>query len=66
VIGARSSGRRLVPREEEQVVALGARKMQPLRDRGDHLLRRLRSALPLQTRVVIRRHVAQRGNLLPP
>ncbi|BCB74583.1 hypothetical protein GCM10022251_81570 [Phytohabitans flavus] len=35
-------------------------------DRGDHLLGRVRSALPLKPRVVIGRHVAQRGRLFPP
>ena len=61
---AAPAGRRVVPGEAEQVVALVERQVQPLRDRGDHLLRRLRPALPLQPRVVVGRHVAERGDLL--
>ena len=62
----RAAGRRVVPGEAEQVVALVERQVQALRDRGDHLLRRLRPALPLEPGVVVGRHVAQRGDLLAP
>ncbi len=59
-------GRRLVPGEAEEVVALVEREVQALGDRGDHLLRRLRAALALEPGVVVGRHVAQRGDLLAP
>ena len=51
--------------EPEQVVALVEREVQPLRDRRDHLPGRLGSAFPLEPRVVVGRHVAERGDLLP-
>ena len=59
-------GGRVVPGEPEEVVALVEREVQPLRDRRDHLLRGLRPALPLEPRVVVGRHVAERGDLLAP
>nr|BFF25432.1 hypothetical protein GCM10025732_33970 [Glycomyces mayteni] len=55
---------RPVPREAEQVVAFDARQVQALRDRGEHLLRRLRAALAFEPRVVVHGHVAQRRDLL--
>ena len=39
-------------------------QVQPLGDRGDHLLRRLRARALLESRVVVGRHVAQRRDLL--
>ena len=66
VLAGRAPRRRVVPGEPEQVVALVEREVQSLRDRGDHLLRGLRPALPLEARVVVGRHVAQRGDLLAP
>src|SRR3712207_1095762 len=38
--------------------------MQSLGDRGDHLPRRLGPPLPLDSRVIVGRHVARRGDLL--
>jgi len=50
--------------QPEQVIALVEGEPQGPRDRAEHLLRRLRAALLLQPRVVIRRHAGQRGDLL--
>ena len=47
------------------VLKLGSSRCIDRRDRGNHLLRRLGSALLLQARVVIGGHVAQRSHLLP-
>jgi hypothetical protein len=51
-----------MPGEPEQVVTLGAREMQSLRDRGDHLFGRVWPAFTLESGVVVGRHVAQRGH----
>ena len=64
VLAGRAARGRVVPGEPEQVVALVEREVQSLRDRGDHLLGRLRPALPLEPGVVVGRHVAERGDLL--
>lgn len=50
----------------EEVVSFAERQMQPLSDRGDHLLRRLRAAFLLKARVIVGRHVTQRGDFLAP
>ena len=52
-----------VPGETEQMVALGARQMESLRDGREHLWRRLRSAFPFEPGVVVRRHVRERRGL---
>lgn len=51
-----------MPGEAEQVVAFVEGQMQTLRDRGDHLLGRVRSALPLEPAVVVGGDVAERGD----
>jgi hypothetical protein len=51
--------------EVEQVVPLGAGQVQALRDGGDHLLGRVRSALAFQPAVVVGGDVAEDGDLLP-
>lgn len=56
-------GRRVSGKSEE-VVALAERQMQPLCDRGEHLLRRAGPVAALETGVVVRRHVAEGGDLL--
>ena len=64
VLARSAARRRLVPGQAVEVVALGQRQVQPLRDGGDHLLRGVRPALPLEPGVVVGRHVAQRRDLL--
>ncbi|OEI67437.1 hypothetical protein Cus16_2870 [Curtobacterium sp. ER1/6] len=66
VVGADAGLGRTVPGEAEEVVALLPRQVEPLRDRGDHLLGRLRSGPPLEPGVVVGGHVAERGDLLAP
>jgi hypothetical protein len=66
VLVGRAPGRRVVSGQAEQVVALVDRHVQPLGDRGEHPLRGLGAAFPLQTGVVVGRHVAQRRDLLAP
>ena len=56
----------VVPGEPEQVVTLIEGEVESLRDGGDHLLGWLGSALPLEPRVVVGRHVTERGHFLPP
>lgn len=58
----RSSRGWVVPGEAEQVVAFVEGQMQTLRDRGEHLLGRVRSALPLEPAVVVGGDVAERGD----
>jgi hypothetical protein len=65
VVGAQRAHRRVVPGDAEQVVALVQRQPQPAGDRGEHLLRRLRSAALLEPAVVVGGHAAQRRDLLP-
>ena len=66
VLAARPTRRWVMTGEPEKVVSLIEREMEALRDRRDHLLGRLRPALPFQPRVVVGRHVAEPGHLLPP
>lgn len=66
VIAPGFTGRWLVASESEQVVAFLPAEVETLGDRGDHLLRRLRSPLAFDAHVVVRRHVAQRRDLLAP
>ena len=54
----------VVPGQVEQVVTLVEGQVQALGDGGDHLLGRLRTALPLEAGVVVGRHVAQHRDLL--
>ena len=63
MLAAQRSHRRGVTRQPEQVVALVEREPQAAGDRGEHLLRRLRTATLLEPAVVVHRHVAQRGDL---
>jgi hypothetical protein len=51
-----------VPGEAEQVVAFVEGQMQTLRDRGDHLPGRVRSAFPFEPAVVVGGDVAERGD----
>jgi NAD(P)-dependent dehydrogenase (short-subunit alcohol dehydrogenase family) len=64
VLVARGAGRRVVPGELEQVVALGERQVQAAGDRGEHRLGRRGTAALLEAPVVVGRHPAQRGDLL--
>ena len=62
MFAGRASRGWVVPGEAEQVVAFVEGQMQPLRDRGDHLLGRVRAALPLEPAVVVGGDVAERGD----
>ena len=64
VVAAQRPRRRRVAGEPEQVVALIEREPQAAGDRGEHLLRRLRTAALLEPAVVVDRHVAESGDLL--
>lgn len=66
MVGAVHPRWRRVPGETEEVVPLVQRQPQPAGDRRHHLLRRLRATLLLQPRVVVRRHRAERRDLLTP
>jgi hypothetical protein len=55
----------VLPGEPEQVVALVEREVEPLSDRREHLPGGLWSAFPLEPGVVVGRHVAEGGDLLP-
>src|SRR5215204_978746 len=66
VLTGRAPRGRVVSGEPEQVVALFEGEVESLRDGGDHLLGWLGSALPLEPRVVVGRHVTERGHFLPP
>lgn len=52
--------------ESEEMITLIDREVQALCDGGDHLLRLLRSGLAFDTRVVVRRHVAERRHFFSP
>lgn len=64
VTGATGTGWRVLAGQTEEVVAFVEGEPQPAGQRGQHLLRGVRSALLLQPCVVVGRHSGQRGDLL--
>ena len=63
---AQAAPRRRVPAEREQVLALARAELQSLRQGGEHLLGRHRTALLLDPAVVVGRHAGQHRDLLAP